>query len=168
MFVSIQRYWSVTTLSWLSSAKITTWGWSWSDLRFLWQQVCEHSYADDPLCGWIFTCSSTLNAVVLSRYCGRPDGGWGPLLWSFHQSCSAGGEQKLFQDLHGTSQHPNSSLRLLYRPPGGLQLHPHVSTATSQFLFVKGSLRKTNGCSIIDLFSWENRNSVVLGIWTQR
>lgn len=42
MFVSIQRYWSVTTLSWLSSAKITMWGWSWSDLRFLWQLVCEH------------------------------------------------------------------------------------------------------------------------------
>lgn len=37
----VQRFLSVTTASWLSSARITRWGWWWSDLRFLWQQVCE-------------------------------------------------------------------------------------------------------------------------------
>lgn len=35
----VQRFPSVTTASWLSSAKITRWGWWWSDPRFLWLQV---------------------------------------------------------------------------------------------------------------------------------
>ncbi len=102
------------------------WGWLWSDLRYPWQQVSEphpfHSFY------WISFClfPSTLNAS--SRYCGRPDGGRSALFRPVCQSSSVGGQQKLLQGLHGASRHPHGPLRLLHRPPGGLQLHPHVST----------------------------------------
>jgi len=103
------------------------WGWLWSDPRRRWQQVCDSRRADLFVCynRALFNFVDTRN--VSSRYCGRPDGRRSAMFWSLSQSGSVGGQQELFQGLHGASRHPHGSLRLLHRPAGGLRLRPHVS-----------------------------------------
>ncbi len=125
--LSTQRcQWPITP-SWLSSARIITLGWWWSDLRRHWLQVSElHPINSSTWLDFIQTLS--LSSVDSSRYCGWPDGSWSSLFWPVCEGSSVGGKQKLFQGFHGASRHSHGPLRLLHRPAGGLQLHPHVST----------------------------------------
>lgn len=59
--LSMQRYRWVTTPSWLSSARIITSGWLWSDLRCHWQQVCERHRVNSFL--WLDCIPWTLSSL---------------------------------------------------------------------------------------------------------
>lgn len=72
------------------------------------------------LVDWVLSCGTP------GRNRGRPDGGGSSVFRTFGQSGSAGGQQELRQSLYGTPRHSYSSLWILQRPAGGLQLHPHV------------------------------------------
>lgn len=94
---------------------------------------------------WTVTLCLSSTFGVCSRDRGRPDGCRCVVFWSLSQSSSAGGQQEFLQGLHGASRHSHSSLRLLHRSRGSLQIHPQV--VFPKLISVLWTIRVLGWCS---------------------